>query len=324
MLSEKLNTWLVLIHQIPPKPDALRVSIWRRLQQIGAVAIKQSVYVMPLSEQSREDLSWTLKKIVDGGGDGSISEVRFVEGLTDEKVISLFQSARKSDYEKIIRDANQQLADWTSGNIDHKDRAVKAHAQVEKLQRQFDSIAAIDFFKAPEKGTANLLIKDLAVRSTGKVTDVVAPANGLDILKAKVWVTRRNIFVDRIACGWLIRRFVDETARFKYVDSDTYAPGPDEIRFDMFEGEYTHAGDLCTFEVMTRRLNLQDSGVAALAEVIHDIDLKDSKYNRGQTEGLAALLSGLAAAEPDDEKRMTQGAQLMENLYAFFRRQKGS
>ena len=96
-MSAERKKWLVLIHQIPPKPDALRVKIWRRLQQIGALAIKQSVYVMPFSEQSREDLSWTLKEIVDGDVDGSISELRFVKGLTDEQVISLFQDARKSD-----------------------------------------------------------------------------------------------------------------------------------------------------------------------------------------------------------------------------------
>ena len=124
---------MVLIHQIPPKPDALRVKIWRRLQQIGAVAIKQSVYVMPFSEQSREDLSWTLKVIVDGGGNGSISEVRFVEGLTDQQVISLFQNARKSDYEKLIQDANHLRAQWPFENMDPKDPATRANAQVEKL-----------------------------------------------------------------------------------------------------------------------------------------------------------------------------------------------
>ncbi len=102
MISIDSKKWLLLIHQIPPKPNALRVKIWRRLQQVGAVAIKQSVYAMPLSEQSREDLSWTLKEIVEGGGDGSISEARFVEGLADEQVVALFQNARKSDYEKII------------------------------------------------------------------------------------------------------------------------------------------------------------------------------------------------------------------------------
>jgi hypothetical protein len=323
MGSENPNKWLVLIHQIPPKPDALRVKTWRRLQQIGAVAIKQSVYVMPFLEQSREDLSWTLKEVIDGGGDGSISEVRFVEGLTDDQVISLFQNARKSDYEKIIKNANQLVAEWSDGNIDPKDPAKRVKAQLEKLQRQFDNIAAIDFFKAPERGTANLLIKDLAARSSGIVSDVGTSTERLDALKDKVWVTRKNVFVDRIACGWLIRRFVDEAALFKYIDSDAFAPGPGEIRFDMFEGEYTHEGEQCTFEVMIKRLNLQDSGLTALAEVIHDIDLKDNKFNRSETDGLYALLTGLTASEPDDEKRMAKGAQLMENLYAYFHGLKG-
>ena len=324
MASEKPQKWLVLIHQIPPKPDALRVKIWRRLQQIGAVAIKQSVYVMPFSEQSREDLSWTLKKIVDGGGDGSISELRFVEGLTDEQVIAQFQNARQSDYEKIIQDANHLLAEWSSGKRDPKDPSAKANAQVEKLQRQFDAIAAIDFFQTPERGTASLLIKDLATRLSGDGTHAASPTDGFDSLKGKVWVTRKNLFVDRIACGWLIRRFVDEAANFKYIDSDSYVPRPGEIRFDMFEGEYTHEGDRCTFEVMVKRLGLQDQGLAALAEVIHDIDLKESKYDRRETDGLSALLTGLAASEPDDDKRMARGAQLMENLYAFYQRQKGN
>lgn len=322
MVSERRTKWLVLIHQIPPKPDALRVKIWRRLQQIGAVAIKQSVYVMPFSEQSREDLSWTLKEINDGGGDGSISELRFVEGLTDEQVVSLFQNARKTDYEKIIKEVNYLIAEWSSGNIDPKDPSAKSKAQVEKLQRRFDSIAAIDFFKAPERRTASLLIHDLAARSSGEVTDAVAPTEGLAALKGKVWVTRKNLFVDRIACGWLIRRFIDDTAVFKYVDSDTYTPGMGEIRFDMFEGEYTHEGDRCTFEVMIRNLVPRDRGLIALAEVIHDIDLKESKYNRGETDGLNALLTGLAASEPDDDKRMTRGALLIDNLYAFFQGQK--
>ena len=324
MASENPKKWLVLIHQIPPKPDALRVKIWRRLQQIGAVAIKPSVYVMPYLEKSREDLSWTLKQVVDGGGDGSISELRFVEGLSDDQVVSLFQNARKSDYEKLIKDANHLLAECSSGNIDPNDPSAKVISQVAKLQRQFDGIAAIDFFKAPEKGTASLLINDLTARSSGEGTDAAAPTESLDALKGKIWVTRKNIFVDRIACGWLIRRYLDETAAFKYVDSDTYAPNPGEIRFDMFEGDYTHEGDRCTFEVMINRLGLQDHGLRALAEVIHDIDLKENRYNHGETSGLNALLTGLTATEPDDDKRMASGAQIMETLYAFFKNQKGN
>lgn len=324
MPSPKSRTWLALIHQIPPKPNALRVKIWRRLQQVGAVAIKQSVYVMPLSEQSREHLSWTLKEIVAGGGDGSISEVRFIERLTDEQVTSLFQTARKSDYEKIIQEANLLLTEWSSGNTDPQDPAVKAVAQVAKLRRHLDSIVAIDFFKAPERGTAELLIQDLAVRSSSGGPESPTRTDERGALRGKVWVTRKNLFVDRIACGWLIRRFVEKTAVFKFVEADSYTPNPGEIRFDMFEGEYTHEADQCTFEVMIRRLGLQDRGIAALAEVIHDIDLKDTRYHRPETQGLEALLTGLAASQPDDDQRMIQGMQLMENLYAYFQKKKGS
>ena len=322
MVLRGSKNWLLLIHQIPPKPNALRVKIWRRLQQVGAVAIKQSVYVMPFSEQSQEDLSWTLKEIVDGGGNASISEVRFLEGLTDEQVISLFQSARKSDYEKIIQDANLLLTDWSSGKIASKDPTVRGSAQVSKLQRRFNDVAAIDFFNASERGTAEILIKNLAVRLSGEGSDSNAVQDELAELRGNVWVTRKNLFVDRFACGWLIRRFVDKAAVFKFVDADTYTPKTSEMRFDMFDGQYTHEGDQCTFEVMIKRFGLQDRGLFPLSEIIHDIDLKDNKYGRVETHGLNALLTGLVASQPDDDQRMTEGIQIIEKLYAYFQRQK--
>ncbi|MBC2744354.1 MAG: chromate resistance protein [Desulfosarcina sp.] len=286
MTRNDQKKWLLLIHQIPPKPNALRVKIWRRLQQVGAVAIKQSVYAMPFSEQSREDLSWILKEIVGGGGDGSISEARFVEGLTDEQVMALFQKSR--------------------------------------LRRRLDEVGAIDFFQAPEWGTAEILIKDLAARLSGQTSAAATVKDGLDNLKGKTWVTRKNLFVDRIACGWLIRRFVDNAAVFKFVDATPYAPAPDEFRFDMFDGEYTHEGDRCSFEVMIQRLQLQDRALVPLAEVVHDIDLKDTKYDRSETDGFNALLTGLVASRPNDDQRMAEGYRLFENLYAYFQRHKGA
>ena len=315
--------WLFLIHQIPPKPNALRVKIWRRLQQVGAVAIKQSVYAMPLSEQSREDLSWILKEIVEGGGDGTICEVGLLEGLTDEQVIALFQNARKSDYEKIAQDAAFLLDDWFSKQKDIHDPAVKGSAQVSRLQRRLDKIAAIDFFQTPERGTAEILIKDAAARLSGQSSTAATTPDGVNGLKNKTWVTRKNLFVDRIACAWLIRRFVDKSAVIKFVDASAYTPKSDELRFDMFEGEYTHEGDRCTFEVMILRFQLQDRALEPLAEVVHDIDLKDTKYNRVETDGFNALLTGLVTSRQDDDQRVAEGCQLFENLYAYFQRHKG-
>lgn len=312
--------WLLLVHQIPPKPDSFRMKIWRRLQQVGAVAIKQSVYAMPFSDQSREDLSWTLREIIEGGGDGSIIEARFLEGLTDEQVVALFQNARKSDYEKLIQDASLLSAQWSAKHDHLQDPTIKRPAQLARLQRRLDEITVIDFFKATERGTAEILVKDL----TGRLSDEPSPEavvkERIDHMKEKVWVTRENLFVDRIACGWLIRRFVDKKAVFKFVSGANYTPEKGEVRFDMFDGEFTHEGDRCTFEVMIQRFQLQDKALVTLAEVVHDIDLKDGKFGRAERDGFNALLIGLTASRPDDNQRMVEGAQLFENLYAYFQR----
>lgn len=322
MESVAPDKWLLLIHQIPPKPNALRVKIWRRLQQVGAVAIKQSVYAMPLLEQSREDLNWILKEIVEGGGDGCILETKFLEGLSDEQVLTLFHDARKADYEKLIHDANNLLADLSSEGSDPQYPATKGSAQLTRLQRRLDYIVSIDFFPAPERAAAELLLKEMENLISGRSPSRSSGKMGVDGLAGKTWVTRENPFVDRIACGWLIRRFVEPAAVFKFVAGPQYTLGPNEIRFDMFDGEYTHEGDRCTFEVMLQRLRLQDHALASVAEVVHDIDLKDGRYARAETDGFHALLSGLAAMYEDDARRMEEGHRLFDSLYAYYLRKK--
>ena len=145
---------------------------------------------------------------------------------------------------------------------------------------------------------------------------------GIGDLTGKTWVTRRNLFVDRIACGWLIRRFVDRKAAFKFVAGTHHLPEADEIRFDMFDGEYTHEGDQCTFEVMIRRLRIQANALVPMAEVVHDIDLKDEKYSRGETVGFNVLLAGLVSAYGNDDQRMAEGCRLFDHLYAYYQGQK--
>jgi hypothetical protein len=115
---------------------------------------------------------------------------------------------------------------------------------------------------------------------------------------------------------------VDKTAVFKYVAGAQHSPKPNEIRFDMFDGEYTHEGDLCTFEVMIQRRQIQDHALGPLSEVVHDIDLKDEKFGRSETDGINALLTGLVASHPDDDQRMNEGLRLFDNLYAYYQRQK--
>lgn len=219
--------WLLLIHQIPPKPDYLRVKVRRRLHRLGAFPLKRAVYVLPNTPQAREDFEWLAREIVADGGEATICEASFV---------------------------------------------------------------------APASAVTP-----------------AAPVRG------RVWVTRRDPQVDRLASAWLIRRFIDPDARFKFVAPRGYRPEASELRFDMYDGEYTHEGDRCTFETLLRRFDLRDPALRAIGEIVHDIDLKDEKFGRAEAQGIATLVAGLAATQPDDAARVERGAAIWEDLYAHFR-----
>ena len=141
-------------------------------------------------------------------------------------------------------------------------------------------------------------------------------------LANRIWVTRKGVQIDRIASAWLIRRFIDQGARFKFVPSSGYQPEPGELRFDMFEGEFTHRGDRCTFEVLLRQFELNDTSLKAISEIVHEIDLKDSKFGRPDTLGLERLINGIAMANKEDEVRLAQGATIFDGLHEYFKRKR--
>jgi hypothetical protein len=135
-------------------------------------------------------------------------------------------------------------------------------------------------------------------------------------------VTRTGVHVDRIASAWLVRRFVDPEARFRFVPAKGHVPAPGELRFDMFEAEFTHEGDRCTFEVLLTRLGLGEPALRAIAEIVHDIDLKDGKFARPEAEGIRTLVDGICAATGDDEERLARGGAVFEDLHSHFRRRR--
>ena len=321
MGEETRKTWLLLIHQIPPKPDYLRVKIWRRLHQVGAVAVKPSVYVLPQSDQALEDFNWILREITEGGGDGSISETIFLEGLSDAQVVGLFQAARNAEYEKIVEEA-RALADSLSGDSSGgNDGSSKPRSHFLRLKRRFEEIVAIDFFGAPGSGRAEGVLADVAARLAGAEQRPRQTVLAVPEVEGCTWVTRKGVYVDRIACAWLVRRFVDPGARFRFVSGKPYQGKSNEIRFDMFEAEYTHEGDRCTFEVMVERLGLDDHGLSQVAQIIHDIDLKDRKFYRPEVDGIKILFDGIATAGTTDEDRLARGSVILNELYGSFSKQ---
>src|SRR5437588_3807077 len=98
-------SWLLLVHQLPAKPAYLRVKVWRRLQSMGAVAVKNAVHALPMTEGTQEDFEWLMREIVEGGGEAFLCEARLMDGLLDEDVQRLFDEARDADYKNIAKEA---------------------------------------------------------------------------------------------------------------------------------------------------------------------------------------------------------------------------
>lgn len=145
--------------------------------------------------------------------------------------------------------------------------------------------------------------------------------NKLADLNGRTWVTRSGVFVDRIGSAWLIRRFIDPQARFKFVPAKGYVPEPGELRFDMFEAEFTHEGDRCTFEVLLSRAGLdKNRALIRIAEIVHDIDLKDGKFARPEAEGIKTVVTGICNGTDNDEERLSRGSAMFEDLYRSFAR----
>src|SRR6516165_200870 len=317
------HSWLLLVHQLPAKPAYLRVKIWRRLQDLGAIAVKNAVHALPMNEETQEDFEWLLREIREGGGEAFVCEARLIDGLSDEEVRALFDRARDTDYTELAKEA--QVIAKALRRKASTETATELRARVARLRKRLAEIAAIDFFGAIGRETAEELLrgletqldKDKSVASKAKTEPNLA-----ETLRNRTWVTREGVYADRIASAWLIRRFIDAEARFKFVSGKGYRPQEGELRFDMFEAEFTHEGDKCTFEVLLERAGLKDSALRAIAEIIHDIDLKDDKFGRTEVAGIRTLIDGIRASTKDDAARITRGTEVFNDLYEVFRRKR--
>jgi len=314
------HRWWLLIHQIPPKPPYLRTKIAKRLSRLGAVPVKNSVYVLPATEAALEDLEWVRKEVVAGGGEAFVCEARFVHGLSETDTEMLFRSARDADYHALADELRPTLATLKRRKkLDDTTRA-DVTALLDRARKRFDEITAIDFFSASGREVVAGLLGALAARVKGD-RGVASDTLGLADYRQRTWVTRQNIHFDRIACTWLIRRFIDPEARFRFVPGKTYEPRHGELRFDMFDAEFTHEGDRCSFEVLVERFGLRDPGLRAIAEIVHDIDLKDGKFGRPDADGVARVISAIALSAKDDDERVARGATLFEDLHRLYARE---
>lgn len=308
-VSQLSSNWLLFIPQLPPKPDYARVKLWRRLQPLGVVALRGGVYVLPNTADAREDLEWIGKEVEAVGGAAVVCEAAFLEGMSDVELQARFRERTTYAYQDVASRARAALGDPAT-----------AAMVARRLRRRFDTEHTRDHFGAASRADAEHALASLeaslhaAPQARAEKTTALSDQRPT----GAVWVTRAGVFVDRIASAWLIRRFIDRKASFKFVSGPRYAARANEIRFDMFQAEYTHHGQRCTFETLLHAFGLTSDALAAIAEIVHDIDLKDDLYQRPEADGIAQVLHGLALAQPDDGKRLKMGAHIFENLFAQF------
>lgn len=300
--------WLMLVHQLPARPAYARVKVWRLLQDAGAVSIKNAVYVLPPDGEARAAFAAILREIRRHHGDGLIFEAQLMDGMQDKELRALFNTAREADYSAVAAELRQLAR--------RKDRP---KASLTRLAQKLAQLGRIDFFGAPGRGAAEALLARLehsAIIREEPAPRGIRPSD----MRGRTWVTRQDIHVDRIASAWLITRFIDPAGILKFVPGKQYQPLPGEYRYDMQDGEFTHEGDNCSFETLLARSGIVDAGLKAIAEMVHDMDLKDGKFGHPETAGIAHVIAGICRTQGSDEARVARGRELFDDIYEQFRR----
>jgi hypothetical protein len=308
-------SWYLLIHQLPPKPLYLRAKVRNQLARVGAVALKNSVYVLPERDDCLEDLQWIAQEAQAGGGEAFVCRADFVGGVSDDALAQEFRRRSDATYEALKGEITEALERARRrGMRDTEDLP----ATLARLRKRLQEAGATEFFGSPARKEAEAMVRTLETTVHGRKTRARAPRRHPELV-GRTWVTRTNPKVDRLASAWLIRRFVDPGARFRFVSPDGDTARQGELRFDMAGGDFTHEGDRCTFETLLGRLGLDDHALRPIAEIVHDIDLKDGKYGRPEAPGVRQLIEGLVQAHPDDDQRLARGIALFDELHASFR-----
>jgi hypothetical protein len=301
------TSWLLLLFSLPTNRNTERVAIWRRLKKIGAVQIKTSTYLLPDAPAQYEHFQWLAQQIRDYGGDSTLVRAQEIEGLNKERVIAMFNDARAKDY-GALRKALQSFI-----TVRKKMDADEAVSELERLTRQFREVRAVDFFDSPRGHDVSMLLR----RAEGPKRSRQLETLDAKQYQGKTWLTRPRPEIDRVGSAWLIARFIDRKPKFVFASTADAIPGA--IPFDMLDAEFSHHGNYCTFETLTRRFSISDKSLVKIGEMIHDADLDDARFQRIEAAGIDRVLKGWAKEGLSDREILRRGFECFDALYAFLR-----
>ncbi|MBS3908683.1 MAG: chromate resistance protein [Actinobacteria bacterium] len=286
--------------------------------------LKGTVYILPYNEEHYEFFQWLVSEIVSLGGEGAFARVEAIENMEERDIVDLFNRQREEEYGQIEKGIDELERRANSIRQGSENPGIKALLEkVNKYLREFDEVKRKDFFASNagirlEKRLKVIedLIKGLSgIDSKRSVPAVVVKR--LEEYQGKRWVTRKRPFVDRMASAWLIRKFIDEKATFDFIDEEELkALGKDVVAFDAMGAEFTHQMDMCTFEVLIKSFRLKSKALKNIAEIVHELDIKDDRHKKPEAKGVEEILIGIRKTAKDDRQALEQGMVVFEMLYA--------
>ncbi|HJU43963.1 MAG TPA: chromate resistance protein ChrB domain-containing protein [Vicinamibacterales bacterium] len=313
--------WLLLLLQLPTKPAAARIKTWRRLQQLGSVAIKNSVYVLPNTAQAREDFEWLRAEVLAAKGQASIMIADALTEHEDEEIRTAFLNQRASEYDAVRGEIDKVLR-GPRARVAGPAR-LAAERALRGGREEIARLDAMELIPAAARAKAVDAIERLEARLAPDDERIpampAAATTSHDTYHARTWVTRPRPGVDRMSSAWLIQRFIDPKARFDFSAAPPPAGEKKRVAFDMFGAAFGHQGDRCSFEVLCDHFGIDDKAVRQIAKLVHDVDLKDQRYSLPEAPVVARMVEGLRATYADDNDLLTHGMAMFAALYESLR-----
>jgi hypothetical protein len=283
---------------------------------VGALQLHGSVYVLPATSEAREDLEWIAEEVVGSGGQATIFVAEITEPAARDRVVEAFRKERAGEYEALRVEAERAAASART-KAGRSGRSVSDA----RLRERLAALAANDFFGAPGRDEAESAVAALEPGQEDDMTTRDSALAGDSRLQARdfrgrEWVTRPRPGIDRMSTAWLVRRFIDPAATFRFVDPERRAEvAPAAVPFDMYGVELGHQRGGCTFETVARRFAIEDPAVARLARIVHQLDLKTGEPTMPDAAVIGQMVEGLRRLYADDRELLERGIVMFEALY---------
>jgi len=308
--------WLLLVISLPTSSGTARMRIWRALKALGCVALRDGAYLLPADAERGDALRELGDECIREGGSAWLMSVQASPG---EAVMyrQLFdRSEQYAELRTTWRDANRTLSRLPAPDL----------ARLRKrLQREIDAVRAVDFFPTEASVEAEAAWADFLKR----IDALLAPdephqtAGGIPRLdpaeyRGRTWATRRRLWVDRVASAWLIRRFIDPEARFRWLAKPSDCP-KSALGFDFDGATFTHVGDRVTFETLVASFGLDDDpALARLGALVHQLDVGGEPVP--EATGFEAVMAGARERLDDDDALLAEMSTVLDSLYTHYAR----